>query len=147
MTYIQGVPGLGTTLSFTPDGGSLTAVAQLRSVEPPALEAGTWESTALGSTWEEFLPTLLKGGEVGFEVGFDLGISSHAAITTAMFAKKSCDVTVTFPAAIGPGITGTTSHTVGCKVYITGFTITGVDKENYLVAQVKMKVTGAVTLT
>jgi hypothetical protein len=68
MTYIpQTQVGRGTTLSWTPTGGSLTAFLSLVSVTPPAGAVGEVENLLLASLFGPYLPTIPEG-EGSFKV-------------------------------------------------------------------------------
>jgi hypothetical protein len=68
MTYVpQPQLGRGTTLSFTPTGGTLTAFLSLISVTPPAGTVGEVENLLISSLFVPYLPTIPEG-EGSFKV-------------------------------------------------------------------------------
>lgn len=144
-TYNVVSPGIGGTFAFTPAGGSSTTVTQIQKIDPPATEMGTFETTGLASSSKEVIPTLPDNGELGITIYYEQGTTSHAAIITAMQAKKACACVLTFAAAIGQGASGTTTHTATFNGYITGFAPTGMEAESGLTADVKIKVNGDIT--
>lgn len=145
-TFATVVPGSGTTFSFTPIGQSVTTLIQVQSIEAPSLEMGTWESTPLGASSKQFIPTIPDGGEVSLVLIYDPSNAGHALITTTMLAKTLCSCAVAFAGSIGSisGATGT-AHTETFYAYFTGFQATSIEVESGVLANVKLKVTGDVT--
>ncbi len=144
-TLNQGVPGLGTVLNYgLHSTGSWTAVGQVKSVGTLALEASMQESTGLSSTWEEALPTLLKGGELPIGLIWNGAIASHAALLAAMLNKTLYYYQVVFPNPVGASSGGVTAL---FPAYVAGFAPGPEEAEPLIDAEVKLKITGAVTIS
>lgn len=68
------ISSFGTLLKIGDGGGpeTFTAIAEVADISGPAFELGTEESTHHQSVggWREFVPTLLDGGEIEFDLNF-----------------------------------------------------------------------------
>lgn len=147
-TYNISTPGLGITLGYcTTSGGSYTTLAQVKSIDGPSFEVGSWEATGLASSSKEFLPTIFSGGEFSATVNYNPSDTTHQSIYTTMVAKTIMYWKVTFPAAIGPGASGETSHYFEFAGFISGFAVSGEEAESFAEAAIKITVTGDVAFT
>jgi hypothetical protein len=73
------ISSFGTLLKRGDGGGPETfaTIAEVLDIEGPELELDTEESTSHDSTggWEDMVPTILRSGEVGFEINY---VPTHA---------------------------------------------------------------------
>jgi hypothetical protein len=132
-------PALGTILKAT-IGSSLTALAQVLSIDGPSMEQGTRETTHLGTvSWKTFAGTISDGGEISATILFDPADSTHAAMITAITTTVAFVWNLIF-ADTGAG-------TFSFSGILTKFATTGMEVEANLEAQITIKITGAVTFT
>jgi hypothetical protein len=142
VTYNVAVPGKGVTIGYsTTSGGSYTPVAQLKSVDQPSMEMGTWESTGLSSLAKEFLATILDGGEVSIHAIWNPNATTHAALFTHFTAGDILYWSISFPSLVGPGATGAGVALTFVGI-LTGFENTPSEVESYHEAAWKIKVSG-----
>lgn len=124
------------------DGGSPTeifsTIAEVRDISGPALALGTEEVTSHDSAgWREFIPTLLEGGEVSF----DLNYFSHTTqdnVRTDMTNKTKRNFQLVFDLP--------TDETWAFAAYVTGFEMDA-PVEGALTASLTVQITGSVTIT
>lgn len=108
MTYIpQPQIGRGTTLSYTPSGGTLKAFLSLVSVTPPATTVGEVENVLLSSLFKPYLPTIPEA-EWSFKVEHwdgDPGcVALYSATQTAPVVSGTFTITLPSGATIAiPG--------------------------------------------
>lgn len=106
----------GTTLKFTPDGGTQVNVGRLTSVGEIQPEAEEIDITTLDSTdgYREFMQGFRDSGEVqlsGYHDGADAG---QSALREAFASGKSGAFVVTFPDGCTVTFSGfVRSHTIG----------------------------------
>lgn len=140
----QGISSFGTLLKLG-DGGSpeqFTTIAEVKDISGPALALDTEDATSHSSTggWEEVVPTVLRSGEVTFDLNFAPTHATHNPATgliADMVNRVRRDFQLVFPDA---------GHTTWqFSAYVTGFEpsapVAGV-----LGAAVTLKVTGQPTL-
>lgn len=133
------------TLLKMGDGGSpeaFTTVGELLDIKGPELEADTEDITNHSSTegWEEVLPTILKGGEVTFDVNHMPEHATHNLATGMLkdlVGRTKRNWRLTFPN------TGATSWTF--PAYVTGFSPSDPVK-GIMKASIKLRISGKPTL-
>lgn len=136
------ISAFGTAVQIDAGGSGYVTIAELRDITGPNLALGTEDVTpqeAAGG-WREFIPTLLEGGEVTFDLNFVPTEDTHdypAGLIKDMVDKTLRNFKVIFPDV------GTTSWILPC--YITRFT-PGMPVEGELSAAVTLLVTGQPTL-
>ncbi len=113
-------------------------IAQVRNVSGPNLTLDTDDVTTHDSTaaWEEHVGTILRSGEVTFDLVYDPGDASHQSIFDQMVARAAVACTIAYPDL------GTT--TVSFSALVTGLSPEA-PHEGQLSASCTLKPTGAVT--
>jgi predicted secreted protein len=132
------VPGKGTELKL--DISSVfTAIAQVVNLTPPSMEMGTSETTHLASTWREYISSIPDGGEIELTIEYDSASSTHASLWSKFTGGAVESWQVVFN-DVGDTL-------VAFSGIITGFEFDEVAVDNVVTATVKVKITGAVTIT
>jgi hypothetical protein len=116
----MGISAFGTLLKKG-DGGdpeSFTTIYEVLDIGGPSLKLDTEETTNHSSTggWEEVVATILRSGEVTFEINYDPAGATHDASTgliADMVARTLRNFQLVFPD------TGTTTWSFAA--YVTGF--------------------------
>ena len=135
--------GYGVMLKIGDGGGSetFTTIAEVRDIEGPELEAEAKEVTSHDSGgWREYIPTLLSGGEVSFDLNFIPTHATHsysAGLVRDMVNRTKRNFQLVFPDS------GTTTWQF--KALVVGFKPSG-PVEDELSAEVTLQVTGQPTL-
>jgi len=133
--------GQGTILKVT-ISSTLTAVFQLLEVDGPGAEIGTKETTNLGSTVKTFRAQLPDPGELSFTVQYD------PSDTTTTQALQAMVMTWPQAAVVWNLIFNTSpSHSWAFSAILTGFKPKGMNEDDNLEADLKLKLTGAITFT
>ena len=92
----------GTTL-YRGTSGAGTAIAQIQTISGPALALDTEDVTSHDSTnaWEEVVGTILRSGELSFDIVYDPANATHAASGSGLLAdlegRASTTYTLVFP--------------------------------------------------
>ena len=134
------VSSFGTLLKAG-DGGSptevFTTIAEVKDISGPSMEQGTEEVTTHSSParFREFIPTLLDGGEVTFDVNFigDATQGPADGVYDDMVDGTKRNYTITFPT--------TGADVVTFAAYVTGFE-PDAPVEGVLGASITLKITG-----
>lgn len=89
----------GTTLKFTPAGGTQVVVGKLTSVGEIAPEAEEVDITTLESTggYREYIQGFRDSGEVALEGYHDAGDAGQKAVRSAFASGSKCEFEVDFP--------------------------------------------------
>ncbi len=141
-----GVKGTGVTIAYGTVLGTYSShIAQIKSVDLPSMEMGTWESTGLTSQAKEFLATIADGGEVTIHVIWNGADTTHAALYAHFVAGDILYWNVTFPAPVGPGATGS-GVAMPFVGILTGFEPSAAEVESYMEAAWKIKISGLPTI-
>lgn len=148
MSFNDIITGLGCTVSHaTTSGGSYTAVGQLKAIDGTTSELGMFDSTGLGSTAAEQVPTIFRAGDFGFKVHFNPGLTSHTTLHTAHKDKTLLYWKLTFPSPVSPDATAPGSPIVySFAAYVKAFATSGYDVEGGVEGSITLAITGAVTL-
>ena len=130
----------GTIVHIDLAGGGLVPIAMLRDITGPSLSLGTEEVTPQDATgaWRQFVPTLLDGGEVTFQLDFIPTENTHDAVeglVKDMTDRTLRDFKIAFPEGTDWSF----------AAYVTGFT-PGTPVEGALTADVTLRTSGAMTL-
>ena len=130
----------GTIVHIDLAGGGLVPIAMLRDITGPSLALGTEDVTPQDATgaWRQFVPTLLDGGEVTFQLDFIPTEDIHDAVgglVKDMTDRTLRDFKVAFPEGTDWSF----------SAYVTGFTPTA-PVEGALTADVTLRSSGAMTL-
>ena len=130
-----------------PGPETFTTVAEVRTISGPGMTLDTADVTNHDSTggWEEIIPTILRTGNVTFEVNYVPTDSTHDA--TDGFLSKMLDKTLTnfkliFPNAILEADRSYWSF----AAYVVGMSPTA-NHDGGLTGSVTMKMVGALTET
>ncbi len=137
------IPGYGTLLKMG-DGGTpetFATVVEVTEVDPPEITLKTDDATSHDSNgWEEFVGTLLSGGDVSAKINWQPTNGTHDETTGVLYAvlnrmKKNFKIVL-------PG----TLKTFAFAALVTKFKpTTPVDKK--MAAEITLKISGPVTIT
>lgn len=125
------VPGLGTTLSTSPDGVTYTAVGDVLEIDSLSLKMGDVDTFNLASTLKTKRPTLLEQPELSVKLQYDPRGTSHTALFTAFTAKT----TEYFQIGVNGGGTGLKCTFQG---YLSEFEVSGMTAEGNVEADLKI---------
>lgn len=138
------VSSFGTYLKIgnggTPE--SFTTIAEVLDIEGPELELDTEEVTSHSSTggWEEFVGTILRSGEVSFEVNYVPTHATHDA-STGLIADMKARTLRNFQLIFPDG----SSTTWSFAAYVTGMNPSA-PVSGKLGAEITLKISGQPTL-
>lgn len=127
------------------DGGTPTetfaTIAELGDIEGPDMSLATEEVTHQGSVggWDEFVGTILSGGEVSFSINFLPSNATHDQVTglqADMVSRTKRNFQIVYPDPGGNGYQ--------FKALVTGFKPKAPVKGK-LAADIKLKITGPVS--
>lgn len=141
----DGISSFGTLVKIGDGGGGgevFTTIAELRDITGPNLALGTEEVTPQTATggYREYVPTLLAGGEVTFDLNFvptDNTQDFPAGLIKDMTDKTLRNFQIVWPDS------GTTTWAL--SAYVTGF-VPGAPVEGSLSASVTLLISGQPTL-
>jgi hypothetical protein len=132
----------GTLLKIG-DGASpteaFTTIAEVRDISGPSIAVGTEEVTSHDSAgWREYIPTLLEGGEVTFDLNFNAAATQGftGGLYDDMIDKTLRNFQILLPT--------TTAKTGAFKAYVTGFELSA-PVEGVLTASVTLMISGSIT--
>jgi hypothetical protein len=112
-----------------------TAIAEVKGVRGPSLQAATTETTSFDSANDvrEFLSTLKDGGTVSFSINYipNAGGTAHQLLVSDMLSGTNQSWKLDFPNSISMSFTG----------IVTGFEISA-ELEQAVGANVTIKLTG-----
>jgi predicted secreted protein len=136
------IAAYGTRLEIG-DGGTpetFTQIAEVLDISGPEFSADTEDVTSHSSTggWEEHIPTILRSGEISFEVNLVPSDTSHAALRTAFTNRTRRNWKLVFP--------DSSSTTWSFAAYVTGFSVSA-PVAGKLGAEITLKLTGQPTLS
>lgn len=140
MSFSSAVSSFGTFLKAG-NGGTptetFTTIAEVKDISGPSWTVDTEEVTNHSTVggYKEYIPTLLDGGDVTFDLNF-YNDTTHAALWTDMAARTRRTFQVVFP------YSGT--NTVTFKAYVTEIGHEA-PVQGVLTRSVTLKVTGAPT--
>lgn len=122
---------------------TFTTIGMVGDISGPSFELGTEEATSHDSSWREYVPTLLSGGEVSFDVFFDPADTTHySAAAGSLYYAQSNKVKNNFKLVLpDPG-----AMEIAFGAYVTGLEIKA-DVEGVLTMSVTLQISGAVTIT
>jgi predicted secreted protein len=132
----------GTKL-YRGTSGAGTLIAQVQSFSGPGLSADTVEVTSHDSTgaWEEVVVSVLRSGELTFDIVYDPANATHKYATGGLLDDLA-DRTATTYTLVFPD-TAATEWTF--SAYVVGFE-PAMPHEGALTASVSIKITGVPTL-
>ena len=138
------IPAFGTLLKIGDGGGpeNFTTIAELLDIKGPKFEVETEDVTNHSSpgSWEEVIGTILRSGEVGFDVNFVPTAATHSyssGLLKDMVNKTKRNFQLVFPNV------GNTTWTFAA--FVTGFETEAAVKGK-LKAAITLKITGQPTL-
>lgn len=120
-----------------------TTIAQVKSISGPGLSLDTEDVTSHDSTggWEEVVGTILRSGEVSFEIVYDPNAATHkyavGGLLSDLVLKTAVSYTLVFPSV------ATVTWTF--NAFVVGFE-PGAPADGALTASVTLKITGQPTL-
>jgi hypothetical protein len=140
----MGFSSFGTLLQIGDGGGpeTFTTIGEVKDISGPSLALDTEDATSHDSTdgWEVLVPTILRSGEVTFDINFDPDEGTHD-ITTGLLADEVAKTLRHFK-LIFPDLTSTEW---AFSAYVTGFE-TSAPVAGVLGASVTLKPSGQPTL-
>jgi len=112
-------------------------IANLSSISGPSPTMDTIDVTTHDSPngWEEILPSILRSGEVTFDIVYDPGEITHQSFMSALGSETECEFELRFP-----DVNYTSWIFDG---FVTGFGLSA-PVEDKLGASVTIKVTGSI---
>lgn len=130
--------GRGTTIGWTPTGGSATAFLSMVNVTPPGASVGETENVLMSSTFKPFVPTIPEG-EGSFKVQHWDNDPGCVAMQTA------CAVA---PVPMGVFlITLPSGATLSFPGFPKGYKVDEISNEEIITAEVDYRRTGVGTYT
>lgn len=139
------IPAFGTLLKIG-DGATptenFTTIAEVRDISGPSLSLDTEDTTSHSSTggWEDAVGTILRSGEVTFDIGYQPSETTHNA-TTGLLADMRNRVRRNFQLVFPDASSTTWSFTA----LVTGFQ-PGAPVGGSLTASITLKPVGQPTL-
>ena len=128
--------GEQTTLSY--DG---SAVANLISVEGPDSSVAEVETTSLDSTAKTFRPSQIpEAGTISYSFYFDGGNATHTAIQASAKTPEIVSHVITLT-----GADGTSTHTRTFNAFTTSFSLSGMEEESNVQAEVEARITDVIS--
>lgn len=131
----------GTLLKIGDGAGSevFTTIGEVRDISGPAIAVGTEEVTPHdGSGWREFVPTLIEGGEITFDINFNKATTQGftGGLYADMIAKTKRNFQIVLPT--------TAAATGAFAAYITSYEF-DLPVEGVIAASITLMVNGAIT--
>jgi hypothetical protein len=137
------IPGEGTKIaieSATP--GTYTDLGEVNSVTGPAPSVASVETTNLQSTRHSYRPSKVpESGEVSFQIKIDPNNATQQILTGLMDTPVVKNWKITWP----DGMTTPANSTFAG--FLTAYNVSGAELENNVVADITIKLTGAITRT
>jgi len=136
----MGKAALGTLLKIQDDATAtlFNTVGGVENISGPGLSLDMAETTDHDSTWEEMVPTILRTGEITFDINLDQNSeTTHQTLLTRLKNKTNKVAQIVFPDD------GTTTWEFAG--YVTGFNPT-MNTPDKLTAAITFKPTGVPTL-
>jgi len=135
----------GTLLQLADSGGTVfTTIAEVKDIDGPDISMDTEDITphdAAGG-WEEFIPTILRSGEVTFDLNFVPSSTQHGDNANGLIgllkARTKRNYKLVLPSSPG--------HEWAFAAYVVGFS-NSMPVGGVLGASVTLKVTGVLALT
>lgn len=119
-----------------------TEIAQILSISGATLSLDTADVTSHdGSGWEEVVATILRSGEVTFEIAYDPGEATHKNVSGGLLHDLANRTLATWTIVLP----STPAANITFSGYVTNFDPT-MPTDDALKASVTIKPTGAVTL-
>lgn len=120
--------------------GTYTTIAEVLDITGPSYELATEEVTNHDSGgWREFVPTLLDGGEITFDVNY-YSAATQDSLETDMLGRTLRKFQVVFP------LPASGTDTRGFSAYVTGVEVQA-PVEGVLKMSLTLRTTGAITKT
>jgi len=149
LTQGSGLPAVGTTLSVGNNGSPLVYnLIGNQAKITTNVKTDTADTTNQGSQWDQSIPTLLVGGEVGVEIFYQPG-SAGADGTTALVGHSD-----TSPGALGDmflnqqirpwKLTWPNGNGSYFQAYIMDYPVTSDPTGKALTLAMKLKITGSI---
>lgn len=130
----------GTLLKIHDGTSTYTTIAEVLDITGPSYDIRTEETTSHDSAgWAEFTPTIIDGGEIGFEVNY-YSAATQDQVETDMLAKTKRLWQLVFP------LPASGTDTRAFSGYVTANEISA-PVEGVLRHSLTIKITGAVTKT
>lgn len=121
--------------------GTFQEIAQVRDINGPAVSVDAIDASHSGSGWKKYLPGLIDGGEVTFDIAYDPDLATHSATAAPGLPYYQIQRSVKTYKVLFPD---TTPASASFSAFVTKFT----PKAPYaglLTADVTLKLTGAIT--
>lgn len=119
-----------------------TDVAQILSLSGPSMSADTADVTEHdGDGWEEVIVTVLRSGEVTFEIAYDPDETTHKNSSGGLLHDFTTRTSATWSVVLP----STPAKTISFTGFVTGFEVSA-PVDDALKASVTIKPTGQLTL-
>ncbi|MEZ5945217.1 MAG: phage tail tube protein [Planctomycetaceae bacterium] len=129
--------GEGTILKVDVSA-TLTAVAQVISIDGPDSSVPEVETTHLGSSAKAYRPgEIPEAGSLDFSIYFDPSDTGHQELQT--LAKT--------PSTVSWQVTFSDGSTLDWEGFLTSFSLSGMEDESNLTADCSVRITGQITFT
>lgn len=131
------IAGKGCDLQLS-ISSTYTSIAGVKSISGPGIKIGTRDVTSLLSSWMESAPTIPDGGELTVSIMYDNTSDTQKQIQTLIATPPSTG-------SLWKIFLPTTTKYFGFNAHITGFAISGMEVEGTVMAELGLKVNGAMT--
>jgi hypothetical protein len=128
-----------TTQVLSGKGTTYTTIAQRLSLDGPEMEVGTVETTHLDSAAKTFRATLPDGGEMSGTLEYDPQDAGHVVLFNLIWSPT--------PNGDLWNLVFSDNSIANFTGILTGFKPTGMEVEERLQAEFKIKVSGVIVLT
>jgi len=125
---------------FTIDSGTFTAVAQIKSIKPPAMSFSTEDTTTLSDSATAKSGGILDSGTISVELFYDPTDSSHVSLKTAFETGSTYSHKIYF------GASGS-EKTWAFDGHFTKFELSPLERSAYQMLSIEVDVTGLVSVT
>lgn len=118
-------------------------IGQIKDISGPSFELGTEDASHHGSTWREYVPTLLDAGEISFEIAFDPDDATHYSETAgSLWHTMSNRIKRNFKLVLPDP----NAFEIAFAAYVTSFELNE-PVEGLLTANITLRLTGSVIIT
>ncbi len=131
-------PGLGSVLKML-IVSTQTPLGAVEKISGVNMSVGSDETTVLGAAAKTFRPTMPDFGDITFTLQYNASDSTHAAL----IALVGAPVAKTFNLVMADA--GNCLYAF--SGFITAFNVSGFETETHVIADLTIKISGAITVT